>query len=53
MASKIANHFKFGTDTFDPTHRFETSWLLPPWALFAVRALIVSTRSSTNTIITY
>ena len=32
-----------GVDSpFDPTHRFETSWLLPPWALFGVRALIVS-----------
>ncbi|KAA8575016.1 hypothetical protein MFRU_002g03520 [Monilinia fructicola] len=32
--------FKFGTDIWDPSHRFETSWLLSPWALFAVRAAI-------------
>ncbi|KAF2808317.1 uncharacterized protein BDZ99DRAFT_445656 [Mytilinidion resinicola] len=25
---------------FDPTHRFVTSWLLPPGVLFAVRALL-------------
>ena len=25
---------------FDPTNRFETSWLLPPWLLFAARALL-------------
>ncbi|RYP32295.1 hypothetical protein DL767_005270 [Monosporascus sp. MG133] len=31
--------FAFGRDRWDPTHRFETSWLLPPWALFAFRAL--------------
>ncbi|KAI9828746.1 MAG: hypothetical protein M1832_001851 [Thelocarpon impressellum] len=30
-----------GADTpFDPTHRFVTSWLLPPWVLFGFRALI-------------
>lgn len=33
--------FKFGTDAWDPTHRFETSWLLSPWLLFFCRALIV------------
>ncbi|KAL2166291.1 hypothetical protein VTG60DRAFT_2975 [Thermothelomyces hinnuleus] len=32
--------FKFGTGPWDPTHRFETSWLLSPWALFFCRALI-------------
>ncbi|KAL2270060.1 hypothetical protein VTJ83DRAFT_2244 [Remersonia thermophila] len=32
--------FRFGTGRWDPTHRFETSWLLSPWALFACRALI-------------
>ncbi|RAL68248.1 hypothetical protein DID88_008949 [Monilinia fructigena] len=32
--------FKFGTDVWDPSHRFETSWLLSPWTLFAVRAAI-------------
>ncbi|RKU48404.1 hypothetical protein DL546_009482 [Coniochaeta pulveracea] len=25
--------FQFGKDVFDPTNRFVTSWLLPPWAL--------------------
>ncbi|KAI0839102.1 hypothetical protein F5Y06DRAFT_266013 [Hypoxylon sp. FL0890] len=29
----------FGNDPWDPTHRFETSWLIPPYALFALRAL--------------
>ncbi|KAK2601688.1 hypothetical protein QQS21_004763 [Conoideocrella luteorostrata] len=38
MASKGV--FSFGTDLWDPSHRFETSWLLPPWILFACRALI-------------
>ncbi|TVY59692.1 hypothetical protein LSUE1_G009123, partial [Lachnellula suecica] len=35
-----ANPFRFGTDIWDPSHRFETSWLLPPWGLFACRAAI-------------
>ncbi|KAK0391613.1 hypothetical protein NLU13_1113 [Sarocladium strictum] len=30
----------FGDDLWDPSHRFETSWLLPPWLLFACRALL-------------
>ncbi|KAH6619728.1 hypothetical protein B0J18DRAFT_252557 [Chaetomium sp. MPI-SDFR-AT-0129] len=38
MAGRQA--FRFGTDLWDPTHRFETSWLLSPWALFFCRALI-------------
>lgn len=38
MAPK--NPFKFGTDLWDTSNRFETSWLLSPWALFGVRALI-------------
>ncbi|OTA68584.1 hypothetical protein K449DRAFT_386876 [Hypoxylon sp. EC38] len=29
----------FGTDPWDPTYRFETSWLISPYALFALRAL--------------
>lgn len=33
--------FQFGRDLWDESHRFETSWLLSPWALFGVRALIV------------
>ncbi|KAF8848637.1 hypothetical protein BDZ45DRAFT_775154 [Acephala macrosclerotiorum] len=32
--------FQFGHDLWDPSHRFETSWLLPPWVLFGCRALI-------------
>ena len=36
------NPFRFGTDLWDPTHRFETSWLLSPWLLFFCRALLVS-----------
>ncbi|KAI1414876.1 hypothetical protein F5Y13DRAFT_157422 [Hypoxylon sp. FL1857] len=28
----------FGTDPWDPTHRFETSWLVSPYALFGLRA---------------
>ncbi|ROT42256.1 hypothetical protein SODALDRAFT_326439 [Sodiomyces alkalinus F11] len=31
--------FRFGKDPWDPSHRFETSWLLSPWLLFAFRAL--------------
>ncbi|KAH6663211.1 hypothetical protein B0J14DRAFT_495113 [Halenospora varia] len=34
------NPLKFGTDLWDQSHRFETSWLLSPWALFACRAVI-------------
>lgn len=33
--------FELGHDLWDPSHRFETSWLLTPWALFYCRALIV------------
>ncbi|KAG5917897.1 hypothetical protein E4U42_007075 [Claviceps africana] len=32
--------FSWGTDRWDPTHRFETSWLFSPWVLFGIRALI-------------
>ncbi|KAF5020917.1 hypothetical protein F66182_7069 [Fusarium sp. NRRL 66182] len=38
MAPK--NPFRFGNDLWDPSNRFETSWLLGPWLLFACRALI-------------
>ncbi|KAM0299919.1 hypothetical protein HYE67_005778 [Fusarium culmorum] len=38
MAPK--NPFRFGSDLWDPSNRFETSWLLNPWLLFAARALI-------------
>ncbi|KAF9875878.1 hypothetical protein CkaCkLH20_06810 [Colletotrichum karsti] len=32
--------FRFGSDLWDPSYRFETSWLLPPYLLAACRALI-------------
>ncbi|EMR69481.1 hypothetical protein UCREL1_3493 [Eutypa lata UCREL1] len=35
----LPRFLSFGRDPFDPTHRFATSWLLPPAALFAIRAL--------------
>ncbi|RMJ13270.1 hypothetical protein CDV36_007044 [Fusarium kuroshium] len=38
MAPK--NPFRFGDGLWDPSNRFETSWLLNPWLLFAFRALI-------------
>lgn len=38
----LPRFLSFGRDPFDPTHRFATSWLLPPAALFAIRALFVS-----------
>jgi hypothetical protein len=41
MPRNCANLFKFGDDIWDPSHRFETSWLLPPWVLFGCRAAIV------------
>ncbi|CAH0041822.1 hypothetical protein V2G26_011219 [Clonostachys chloroleuca] len=34
------NPFALGTGLWDPSHRFETSWLLSPWLLFACRFLI-------------
>ena len=34
--------FSFGTDPWDPSNRFQTSWLMGPWLLFAFRLLIVS-----------
>lgn len=34
--------FRFGKDLWDPSYRFETSWLMPPYVLAACRALIVS-----------
>ncbi|KID72161.1 uncharacterized protein G6M90_00g027930 [Metarhizium brunneum] len=36
----LKNVFSFATQPFDPTNRFATSWLLPPWMLLACRALI-------------
>lgn len=40
--------FRFGTDPWDPSHRFETSWLVSPYVLFALRALFVSPNGSYN-----
>ncbi|CAN8100938.1 unnamed protein product [Discula destructiva] len=36
----LSNPLKFGTDLWDPSHRYETSWLLPPYALAALRATL-------------
>ncbi|SPO02294.1 uncharacterized protein DNG_04967 [Cephalotrichum gorgonifer] len=33
----VREAFSLGKDEWDPTSRFETSWLLPPFVLFAVR----------------
>ncbi|KAH8813025.1 hypothetical protein F5884DRAFT_671125 [Xylogone sp. PMI_703] len=40
--------FEFGKETLDPTHRFETSWLLSPWALSACRALFATYALTTS-----
>lgn len=34
-----SNPLAFGKDLWDPSHRYETSWLLPPYVLFAIRFL--------------
>ncbi|TVY16585.1 hypothetical protein LARI1_G006166, partial [Lachnellula arida] len=40
MAPNWRNALKLNSsDTWDPSHRFATSWLLTPWVLFAVRAV--------------
>ncbi|KAH9903810.1 hypothetical protein F4778DRAFT_781189 [Xylariomycetidae sp. FL2044] len=36
----MAKPFAFGTDLFDPSHRFVTSWLVSPYVLFGIRALM-------------
>ncbi|KAI1160726.1 hypothetical protein F5B18DRAFT_496331 [Nemania serpens] len=36
----MARVFAFGTDLWDPSHRFQTSWLVSPWVLFGIRALL-------------
>ena len=38
----LKNVLWFGNDLWDPSHRFETSWLISPWFLFACRSLLVS-----------
>jgi hypothetical protein len=40
--AKFLQAFTFGTGQWDPSYRFETSWLLSPYVLFAIRALFVS-----------
>ncbi len=37
---------KFGTDVWDPTHRYETSWLLTPVQFFLFRMMLVSNAPS-------
>lgn len=39
-AAWFTNGFRLATDLWDPSHRYETSWILPPWLLFAIRLLI-------------
>ncbi|KFY64234.1 hypothetical protein V496_03393 [Pseudogymnoascus sp. VKM F-4515 (FW-2607)] len=36
--SALRRIFSFSPDLFDSSHRFETSWLITPWALFFFRA---------------
>ncbi|KAI3318530.1 hypothetical protein HD806DRAFT_511925 [Xylariaceae sp. AK1471] len=36
----MARIFAFGTDLWDPSHRFQTSWLVSPYVLFGIRALM-------------
>ncbi|KEZ42366.1 hypothetical protein SAPIO_CDS5542 [Scedosporium apiospermum] len=40
MIKAVRNAFSFGTDLWDPSSRFETSWLFPPLVLFAFRTII-------------
>lgn len=42
MGFKKALWFNSELDLWDPSSRFQTSWLLPPWLLFVCRFLIVS-----------
>ncbi|KJZ71590.1 hypothetical protein HIM_08984 [Hirsutella minnesotensis 3608] len=39
LLASIKRAFSFGTGPWDPTSRFQTSWLVGPWVLFAFRAL--------------
>ncbi|TVY23890.1 hypothetical protein LHYA1_G008094, partial [Lachnellula hyalina] len=39
MAPNWRHALRLSSDTWDPSHRFQTSWLLTPWVLFAVRAV--------------
>jgi hypothetical protein len=46
--SALRRIFWFGGDIFDPSHRYETSWLVSPWVLFGIRAFIVSISFQTH-----
>ena len=46
--ARISNPFRFGQEIWDPSHRFETSWILSPWVLFGCRAAIVRLPSISN-----
>ncbi|KAI1127120.1 hypothetical protein F5Y10DRAFT_243465 [Nemania abortiva] len=36
----MARFLTFGADLWDPSHRFQTSWLVSPYVLFGIRALL-------------
>ena len=38
-------HYLGVDEPFDPTHRFATSWILPVWVLFGIRAILVGPSS--------
>lgn len=38
----MARFFSFNTELWDPSHRFQTSWLVSPYVLASIRLLIVS-----------
>lgn len=42
---RLQNPFKLGKDLWDPSHRYETSWLIPPYALAACRAAFVRSKA--------
>ncbi|KOS21407.1 hypothetical protein ESCO_005092 [Escovopsis weberi] len=42
VAPRLRAAFSFGKDPFDPSHRFVTSWLVSPWMLFILRAIIAT-----------
>lgn len=42
---RLQNPFKLGKDLWDPSHRYETSWLIPPYVLAACRAAFVRSKA--------
>lgn len=40
-SANMAGPFALSTGVWDPSHRFQTSWILPPYVLGAIRLLIV------------